>query len=93
LAETQPFSFTDSIRDARQRLAVELRAQAEQIQKLNLELTELRQLHERTEQEATRQWDEVARAAELVVTAASESQVAANKALENVLGAVRTLMT
>ena len=52
LAENQPFSFADSIREARQRLALELRAQAEQIQKLNLELTELRQLHERTEQEA-----------------------------------------
>ena len=42
LAENQPSSFADSIREARQRLALELRAQAEQIQKLNLELTELR---------------------------------------------------
>jgi hypothetical protein len=86
LAENQPFSFADSIREARQRLAQELHAQAEQIQKLNLELTELRQLQERTEQEATRQWDEIARAA-------SEPQVTPDKALENVLGAVRALMT
>ena len=65
MAENQPSSFADSIREARQRLALELRAQAEQIQKLNQELTELQQLHERTEQEASHQWDEVARAAAL----------------------------
>ena len=88
MAENQPFSFADSIREARQRLALELRAQAEQIQKLNLELTELRQLHERTEQEATRQWDEIARA-----VAAAVPQVSPDTALENVLGAVRALMT
>jgi hypothetical protein len=93
LAETQPSSFADSIRDARQGVAQEIRAQAEQIQKLNSDLEELRRLHERTEQEANRQWDEVARAAERVVAAASESQASANKALENVLGAIRTLMT
>ena len=92
MAETQPFSFADSIREARQRLALELRAQAEQIQRLNLELTELQMLHERTEQEANRQWDEVMRAAELAA-AAAEPQVSPDTALENVLGAVRGLMT
>jgi hypothetical protein len=66
----------------------ELRAQADQLQIISLELTELRHLHERTEHEASRQWDEVARAA-----ARFASQVSPDKALENVLGAVRTLMT
>lgn len=93
LAENQPVSFADSIREARQRLGLELRAQAEQIQKLNLELTELQQLQERTEQEATRQWEEMARAAALAAAAASEPQVSPDTALENVLGAVRGLMT
>ncbi len=92
MAENRPFSFADSIREARQSLAQELSAQAEQIQKLNLELTELRLLQERTEQEATRQWDEIARAAALA-SAASELEVSPDKALENVLGAVRALMT
>jgi len=93
LAENQPNSFADSIREARQRLAPELRAQAEQIRKLSLELTELQQLHERIEQEAARQWDEISRAAELAAAAAAEAQVAPERALENVLGAVRGLMT
>jgi hypothetical protein len=93
LAENQPFSFADSIREARERLALELRAQTEQIQKVNLELTELRQLHERTEQEADRQWDEMARAAALADAAAAEAQVSPDTALENVLGAVRAMMT
>ena len=91
MAEDQPFSLTDSIREARQRVALELRAQAEQIQKLNLELTELQQLHQRTEQEASRQWDEITRVAALASD--FERQASAETALENVLGAVRTLMT
>lgn len=66
----------------------ELRAQAEQLQIISLELTELRHLHERTEQEASRQWDEVARSA-----ARFAAQVSPEKALEDVLGAVRALMT
>jgi len=93
LAENQPFIYADSIREARQRLAPELRAQAEQIRKLNLGLTELQQLHERIEQEAARHWNEITRAAELADAAAAEAKVAPEKALENVLGAVRGLMT
>lgn len=98
LANDQPFSFTDSIREARQRVASELRAQADQIQKLNLELTELQQLHDRTEHEANRQWDEIARVAADVnsaalAAAATGAQASAQTALENVLGAVRALMT
>jgi hypothetical protein len=112
LAENQPISFADSIREARQRLAQELRAQAGQIQKLNVELTELQQLQERTEQEASRQWDGLTRAAELAAAdaaaaeaaaaaataaaeaaAAAEPQVSPDAVLEDVLGAVRGLMT
>ena len=98
MANDQPFSFTDSIREARQRVASEFRAQADQIQKLNLELTELQQLHDRTEQEANRQWDEIARVAADVnsaalAAAATGAQASAQTALENVLGAVRALMT
>ena len=89
MAENQPLSFVDSIGKARQRLALELRALAEQIQKLQHELTELHQVHERTEQEVTHQWDEVARTAELTAAAFAEQKAV----LESVLGAVRGLMT
>jgi hypothetical protein len=92
LAENQPFSIADSIEEARQRLALELRAQTEQIRKLNLELTELKLLHERTELEASRQWDAVANAAELAA-AAMKPPVSPDTVLENVLGAIRGLMT
>ena len=92
MAENEPFSLADSIGEARQRLALELRAQAEQIQKLNLELTELQMLHERTELEASRQWDAVANAAE-IAAAAVEPPVSPDTVLENVLGTVRGLMT
>ena len=98
MAEIQSDSFEDSIRDGRQRLALELRAQADHIQKLNSELTELQQLHERTEQEANRQWDEITRLAAdansaALAAAIAKAQVSAQTALENVLGAVRALMT
>lgn len=89
MAENQSVSFTDSIRDARQRLELELHAQADQIQKLSLEMTELQHLHERIEREASRQWDEVTHAAELSAAA----QPSPEAGLENVLGAVRSLMT
>ena len=93
MAENQPFSYADAIREARQRLAPELRAQAEQIRKLNLELTGLQQLHERIEQDAARHWNEITRAAELADAEAAEAKAAPEKALEDVLGAVRGLMT
>jgi hypothetical protein len=89
LAENQPSSFSDSIGNARQRLELELRALAGQIQKLQYELTELQQVHERTAQEASRQWDEIARTAEL-----SAAEFAEQKAvMVSVLVAVRGLMT
>jgi hypothetical protein len=90
LAETQPGSFSDTIRGARERLELDLRAQGEQIQKLNQELAELQLLHGRTEQEVSRQWDQVARAA---AAAEAESKLLPDRALENVLTAVRGLMT
>ena len=98
MAEDQPIVFEDSIRDARRRLTLELRAQADHIQKLSSQLTELQQHHERTEQEANRQWDEMARLAADANTAAlaasaAKAQVSAQTALEDVLGAVRALMT
>jgi hypothetical protein len=93
LAENQSFPIADSIREAGERLALEHRAQAEQIQKLELEVTALRLQHERVEQEGIRQWKEIARSAELAVSAATDPQASPDKALENILGAVRNLMT
>ena len=92
MADKELISFANSIQEARQRLALELRAQAGQIQKLNLELMELQQLQQRTEQEANRQYDEIARVAE-AAAAASASQLSPEKALDDVLGAVRVLMS
>ena len=90
MTENKPSSIADSIREARERLALELRAEADQIQKLSQQLAELQQFHERTGQELSRQWDEVTRAGDL---AAEESRLSTQMALENVLGAVRGLMT
>ena len=92
MGENQPLSIADSIGEARERLASVLRTQGEQIQKLNLELTELQSLHERTELESARQWDAVADAAELAI-AAAKPKVSPDRVLENVLGAIRGLIT
>jgi hypothetical protein len=101
LAENHSASIADSIRDARQRLTAELRAQADRLQKLDSGLAEVRSLHQRTEQEAARQWEAIERAAELATAAAAataaetarEAEAAPAKALESVLAAVRKLMT
>ena len=101
LAEDQTLSFSEAVRGARERLAKELSAQAEQIQKLNQQLAELGALHDRAEQEAARQWDEMARAAAAAAASAAATaaasaaaaQAAPEKVLEDVLGAVRALMT
>lgn len=85
MAENQPFSFADSIREARRRLSLDLRAQAELLQKLSLQVRELQQLQERTEKGAARQWDEMALVA--------AGQFSPETVLENVLSAVRSLMT
>jgi hypothetical protein len=79
--------IADLIREARQRLAEELRSQAEQLEKLELDLAELRLRHQHTDQEADHQWETIARAG------VSALQISADTALENVLGAVRNLMT
>jgi hypothetical protein len=90
LAENHSSAFTESIRGARQRLTLELRAQGQHIHKLNLELAELQQLQERTQQEADRQFDDVARVA---ADAATELEATPEKALAGVLSAVRALVT
>jgi hypothetical protein len=87
LAEAQPNLITDLIREARQRLAEELRSQAEQLEKLEHDLAELRVRQQHAEQEADHQWEAIARGG------AAALQISADTALENVLGAVRTLMT
>lgn len=87
MAEAQPNLIADLIREARQRLAEELRSQAEQLEKLEHDLEELRQRHQHTEQEADHQWEAIACAG------ASALQISADTALENVLGAIRNLMT
>jgi len=87
LAEAQPNLIADLIREARQRLAEELRLQAEQLEKLEHDLVELRLRHQHTEQEADHQWEAIACAG------ASALRMSADTALENVLGAVRSLMT
>jgi vacuolar-type H+-ATPase subunit H len=87
LAETQPNLLADAINEARERLAKELSSQAEQLQKLVESVTELRQRHERTTEEAEQQWQALAR------VEASVPRVSPETVLENVLGAVRNLMT
>jgi len=87
VAEQQSNVVADSIREARERLAEELRSLREQLEKLELDLAELRRRHQRTEQGADQQWEAVAQAA------ASVPQVSPDENLENVLGAVRSLMT
>jgi len=87
LAEAQTSLIADLIREARQRLAEELRLQAEQLEKLEHDLAELRLRHQHTEQEADHQWEAIACAG------ASALRMSADTALENVLGAVRSLMT
>jgi hypothetical protein len=93
LIENQSPQLVDSIREARERVALALRAEGEQIKKLELEVTELRLQHERNEQEATRQWEEIARTAELALAPPAEPEVSPDMALEGVLSAVRNLMT
>jgi hypothetical protein len=87
LAGTQSDPIADLIREARQRLAEELRSQAEQIEKLEHDLGELRLRHQHAEQEADHQWEALAGEAE------SALRVSADVALEHVLGAVQNLMT
>jgi hypothetical protein len=91
LAENQSFSIADSVAAARTRLAEELHAQAEQIQKLNSELTELQRLHERTGLEIGRQWDAVHTAA-VTAAAAMVPKITAGMVLDRIVGSVKALM-
>ena len=93
LADNQPVLFAESIREARQCFEAELSARAEQIRKLTLALTELQQIHERTGQEAAQRWDELARMAANADALAAAPKVSPDAALEDVLGAVRNLVT
>jgi hypothetical protein len=91
LAENKSFSIADSVGAARARLAEELHAQADQIQKLNSELSELQRLHERTGIEIGRQWDTVQGTAETAV-AAMVPKITAGMVLDRILGSVKALM-
>lgn len=77
MTEDQTSSLADAIRDARERLGAELRAQAEHILRLSQGVSALQLLHGRTEQEAAHQWDEVERAAAGASEAASAAAQAA----------------
>jgi len=87
LAETQPNLVADAIKEARERLAKDLASQAEQLQKLVENVAELRQRQQQVTEEAEQQWEALARAE------ASVPRVSPDTVLENVLGAVRNLMT
>jgi len=87
LAGTQLKILADSIREARERLAQKLGSQAEQIEKLDQDLAGLRQGYQQAAREADRQWETLASAV------ASVPEVSPETVLENVLGAVRNLMT
>jgi hypothetical protein len=91
LAENHNLPFADSIHAARERVAQELSAQAEQIQKLHQELGELQMRHERTHSEIARQWDAVSEAGQ-AVAAAVVPKVSPDVALERTLLSVRALM-
>jgi hypothetical protein len=79
--------MTDLIRAARERLAQELSAHGEKLQKLEADLTKLRAQHQLLGLETEQRWEEISRAGE------AAGQVSPDAALENVLGAVRGLMT
>lgn len=77
----------DSIREARQHLAQELGSQAEFLEKLEHDLSEARQRCQRLEQETEQRWQAIEIAGACVL------QDSADAALENVLNAVRNLIT
>ena len=83
----EPNLLADAICEARERMAQELRSQAEQLEKLTEGVAKLRQRHQQTTQEAERQWEALAQAE------ASLARVTPDGVLENVLNAVRNLMT
>lgn len=83
----EPNLLADAIREARERMAQELRSQAEHLDTLSASVAELRRRQEQTAQAAERQWDALAQAE------ASLPRITPEAVLENVLNAVRNLMT
>ena len=81
-------SVVDLIRAGREYLAQEISAQAEKLEKLELDIAELRAHHQRMGQDAEQRWEEISRA-----PAVTTPPVSPDATLENVLGAVRGLMT
>jgi len=89
LAETSQNPITDLIQQARERLGKELRAQTEQLQKLEASFQELRGKQKQLEENFQQHLDALAR----VQVAGPPSAPAGDSSLENLLAAVRDLMT
>ena len=89
LAETQQNPIPDLVSQARERLAQEFRAQAEQLEKVEQSLQELRSRHQQLEAALQQQLD----AFQKVELPAAPAPVAAQASLEQVLAAVRELIT
>lgn len=84
MPESQVNSLTDLVGQAREKMQSELRAQAEQIDRLQQALEELRQRHAQVEQTVRQEFEALA---------GVETGGAGGEALEKVLGAVRNLIT
>jgi len=89
LAETQQNPIPDLVSQARERLAQEFRAQAEQLEKVEQSLQELRSRHQQLEAALQQQLDALAK----VELPAAPAPAAAQASLEQVLAAVRELIT
>jgi hypothetical protein len=89
LAETQQNPIPDLVSQARERLAQEFRAQAEQLEKVEQSVQELRSRHQQLEAALQQQLDALAK----VELPAAPAPVAAQASLEQVLAAVRELIT
>ncbi len=89
MAETSQNPITDLIQQARERLGKELRAQTEQLQKLEASFQELRGKQKQLEENFQQHLDALAR----VQVAGPPSAPAGDSSLENLLAAVRDLMT
>ena len=87
MTEAKSNPVSDAIREARQHLAQELCSQAEQLDKLEGEFRQVRERYQRLEDQAQQQWEAIERAQ------ASIPQVSPDETLEDVLAAVRNLIT
>lgn len=89
MAETSQNPIADLIQQARERLGKELRAQTEQLQKLEASFEELRGRQKQLEENFQQHLEALAR----VEVAGPPSAPAGDSSLENLLAAVRDLMT